>query len=147
MFSKACMYAIRALVLMASTPNSTARWTLGRIVSGTGAPEAFMAKVLQKLVHAGIIASVKGPGGGFALAPQRARTLKLADVVTAMDGDTLFKGCALGFPKCDENRPCPIHDQVVLVRERLKGVLANALIKDLGRDLEEGHAFLKGKLR
>jgi len=146
MFSKACMYAIRALVLMASTPNSTLRWTLGRIVSGTGAPEAFMAKILQKLVHSGIILSVKGPGGGFSLAAKHARTLKLADVVTVMDGDTLFKGCALGFPKCNGNRPCPIHAQVVLVRERLKGVLNDTLIRDLGKDLGEGHAFLKGKL-
>lgn len=146
MFSKACMYAIRSVVLMASSPSSTARWTLGRIVAGTGAPEDFMAKILQKLVHAGIVVSVKGPGGGFAIEARRARALKLADVVAVMDGDALFNGCALGFPKCDQKRPCPVHDQVVLVRERLKGMLGGTLIKDLGKELEEGHAFLKGKL-
>lgn len=147
MFSKACMYAIRALVLMASSPNSTARWTLGRVVSGTGAPEAFMAKILQKLVRSGIIVSVKGPGGGFQLTDERAGTLKLGDVVAVMDGDALLEGCALGFPKCDAQKPCPIHDQVVAVRRRLSDVLTGTLIKDLGKDLEEGHAFLKGKLR
>jgi Rrf2 family protein len=142
MFSKACMYAIRALVLMAS---SRVRWSLRRIVAETGAPEAFMAKVLQQLVRAGIIRSVKGPGGGFDLEPRRARSLTLGEVVTAVDDSALFEGCALGFAKCSDHKPCPIHGQVVHVRERLRTVLANTLIKDLGKDLEEGSSFLKGK--
>ena len=146
MFSKACMYAIRATVLMASGRDRNARWTLGEIAEETGSPEAFMAKILQKLVHAALISSVKGPGGGFELTAQRARTLKLGEVVSAIDGDALLNGCALGFPKCDARRPCPIHDQVVQVRERLGSVLASTRIKDLGAELEEGSAFLKGKL-
>ena len=42
MFSKACMYAIQATVLMASRHEQGPRWTLGMIVEQTGAPEAFM---------------------------------------------------------------------------------------------------------
>lgn len=146
MFSKACMYAIRATVLIASHQTEGERWTLHRIVHETGAPEAFMAKVLQKLVRAGLLRSVKGPGGGFDMAPDRAAFLTIGEVVTAIDEDHLFKGCALGFARCDAKKPCPIHAQVEAVRERLRGVLASTPVKDLGRDLEDGRAFLKGKL-
>jgi len=146
MFSKACMYAIRATVLMASHHERGQRWTLGMIAGETGAPEAFMAKILQKLVHAGILRSVKGPGGGFDIEPAKARTLQLGEVVTAIDDDSLFNGCALGFPKCDARKPCPIHGQVVQVRERLKAVLTSTRIKDLGREVDDGTAFLRGKL-
>ncbi len=140
------MYAIRATVLIASHQAEGGRWTLNRIVDETGAPEAFMAKVLQKLVRAGILRSVKGPGGGFDIEPTKARSLELGEVVTAIDDDALFKGCALGFPRCDARKPCPIHHQVEQVRERLKGVLATTRIRDLGRELGSGEAFLKGKL-
>lgn len=146
MFSKACMYAIRASVLIASHEAEGGRWTLRMIVDETGAPEAFMAKILQKLVRAGILRSVKGPGGGFDIAPDRPVSLRLGDVVTAIHEDHLFNGCALGFARCDAKKPCPIHAQVEAVRERLRGVLASTPIKDLGRDLEDGRAFLKGKL-
>lgn len=140
------MYAIRAAVLMATAKDGDGRWTLVEVVKGTGAPEAFMGKILQKLVHAGILRSVKGPGGGFEIEPRKIRTLRLGEVVEAVDGDALFRGCALGFPRCDARRPCPIHDQVMQVRERLQGVLTSTLISDLGEELEEGTAFLKGKL-
>lgn len=145
MFSKACMYAIRAVVLVASDQHK--RWSLGAITEGTGAPQAFMAKVLQKLVHAGILGSVKGHGGGFALAPGKAAALKLGTVVSAIDGDSLFRGCALGFPHCDDRKPCPVHDQVVHVRAGLRGILADTLITDLGHVLHEGGTHLKAKIR
>ncbi len=146
MFSKACMYAIRATVLMASHQAHGHRWTLGMIAEETGAPEAFMAKILQRLVHAGILRSVKGPGGGFDIEPTKVRTLQLGEVVTAIDDDSLFTGCALGFPKCDARKPCPIHGQVVHVRERLNAVLTSTRIKDLGKEVDGGTAFLRGKL-
>ena len=138
------MYAIRAVVLIASDRGK--RWPLSSIAEGTGAPEAFMAKVLQKLVHAGILDSVKGHGGGFGSPAHMAAGLKLGDVVAAIDGDALFKGCALGFPRCDETKPCPVHDQVMQVRAGLLGILGDTLIADLGHGLHDGDSFLKGKM-
>ena len=147
MFSKACMYAIRAVVVIASANEQGTYIPLTKISALTGAPSAFMAKVLQQLVHAGIITSVKGHGGGFGLDPEREEPVKLVDVVKAIDGDALFSGCALGFPKCDGRRPCPVHDQVTRVRAELDRVLANVLIEKLGDELAQGSTFLRGKLK
>lgn len=139
------MYAIRAVVLMASNREAHSRWNLERIVQGTDAPPSFMAKVLQQLVRAGIVVSVKGPGGGFMLAPKTATTLRLKDVVVAIDGDSLLSGCALGFPKCDARKPCPVHDEMTRIRERLDSVLSSTVIQHLGDELLAGEVFLKSK--
>lgn len=147
MFSKASMYAIRAVVLIAATSERGERARLPMIVKETGAPGAFLAKVLQKLVHAGVITSVKGHGGGFGLDVERKEPVTLGDVVKAIDGDALFAGCALGFPTCDERTPCPIHDQVMRVRQDLQGILADTPINELGEQLASGASFLRAKLR
>ncbi|MCB9183678.1 MAG: Rrf2 family transcriptional regulator [Flavobacteriales bacterium] len=145
MFSKACMYAIRAVVLMASDNGPGTRWNLERIVQGTDAPPSFMAKVLQQLVHAGMVESTKGPGGGFSLSPEIAAGLRLKDVVVAIDGDFLLAGCALGFPKCDARKPCPVHDEMTLIRERLDAMLSSTEIQRLGAELLAGEVFLRNK--
>lgn len=139
------MYAIRAMVLIASEKGG--RTGLATIVEETGAPSAFMAKVLQKLVHAGILDSVKGHGGGFAIPARKAANLRLGAVVSAIDGDALFKGCALGFPRCGDHEPCPIHDRVVRARTELRTLLADTRIADLGRGLLDGESLLKDKVR
>lgn len=141
------MYAIRAVVVIASANEQGAYVPLTKISSLTGAPSAFMAKVLQQLVHAGAITSVKGHGGGFGLEPERRETIKLGDIVKAIDGDALFSGCALGFPRCDGRRPCPIHDQVTRVRAELDRFLADVRIAQLGNELAQGSTFLRGKLK
>lgn len=141
------MYAIRAVVLIASASKRDGRIALPDIIKGTGAPSAFMAKILQKLVHANIITSVKGHGGGFAIQMTRSAHLTLGDVLKAIDGDALFAGCALGFPRCDEKRPCPIHDQVMRVRADLQTILGDTPIHILGEELAAGESFLRDKLR
>lgn len=147
MFSKACMYAIRAVVVIASTNQRGGYVPLTKVSEQTGAPSAFMAKVLQQLVHSGILTSVKGHGGGFGIDPRRAERIKLGDVVKAIDGDALFSGCALGFPTCDGRKPCPIHEQVVRLRAELEHILADVHISQLGSELSQGSSFLRGKLK
>ena len=65
-FSNATEYAIRGLSEVAAR-GSNGRLLLDDVVAGSGLPRDFMAKVFQKLVHAGVLRSAKGRGGGFAI--------------------------------------------------------------------------------
>ncbi len=131
MFSKTCEYAIRAVIGVAEGSRDGQRVTVHSIATGTGMPEAFMAKILQRLSKAGLIDSVKGPGGGFEIAPQDARALKLSSIVDAIDGDQVYRGCALGLPRCDMTNPCPLHDRFMAVREDLRIMLEGTTIAEL----------------
>lgn len=143
MFSKACEYAIRAMVFLASATGEGDHLTARQVARATRSPEAFTAKTLQALVKASILESVKGPGGGFSLPPQLAKRTRLIDVVTAIDGDDLFTACALGLKQCSAVKPCPLHDHFLDVRTRLRRMLEATSICELADDLSEGRAFLR----
>lgn len=62
-----------------------------RLAAFYGLPPAYLNKRLQNLVRAGILTSVPGPKGGFALARDPA-SISLLDVVTAIEGpDPAFR--------------------------------------------------------
>ena len=131
LFSKACEYAIRATVHIAECTAADEQATVHSVSAATGTPEAFTAKTLQKLVRAGLVGSMKGPGGGFNLSPARARTLKLSAIVDVIDGDAVYTACGLGLPHCNEVAPCALHDHFVEVREKLRIMLERTSIHDL----------------
>lgn len=131
MFSKACEYAIRAVVFIGAGDGKGRNLTLKAIASVTDSPEAFTAKVLQKLVHAGLVLSAKGPGGGFFIPPALARKVKLSHIVSAIDGDAIYTGCALGLPECSASKPCALHDHFLNVREDLRRMLERTTVQDL----------------
>jgi Rrf2 family protein len=146
MFSKACEYAIRATLRIAEMTAADERATVKDVAESTGSPEAFTAKVLQKLVRDGHLGSMKGPGGGFTLTEARARKLTLATIVKCIDGDAVYTGCALGLHQCNARKPCPLHEQFMDVRDRLRHLLETTTVYDvamgLGQDVGAFH--LKG---
>ncbi len=145
-FSKACEYGIRATLQIAQFTAADQRATVKEIAEAIGAPEAFTAKVLQKLVRDGHIGSMKGPGGGFTLTEARARKLLLSTLVKSIDGDAVYTGCALGLPQCSDKKPCPVHDQFKDVRERLRTMLEQTSVHDvaMGLGAKAGAFRLKG---
>jgi Rrf2 family transcriptional regulator, iron-sulfur cluster assembly transcription factor len=142
MFSKACEYSIRAMILIAQKSKDGRRLSIKEIAKGVDSPEFFMGKILTDLSRKGLVLSAKGPHGGFFM---DGKSLKytLADVVTAIDGDHLFTGCGLGLKACNESKPCPIHFEFKIVRTKLKSLLETTLIGEFNESLEKGLIFLK----
>lgn len=143
MFSKACEYGIRAVLFIAVQSKNEKRTRLKEIAKEIEAPEAFVAKVLQKLVKQNIVHSSTGPKGGFYMEPEEINQIKLFDIVNAIDGDQIFKGCALGLPKCDENHPCPVHDKFKDIRGSLNDMMKTMDIERMANNIENEIAFLK----
>lgn len=143
MFSKACEYAIRAVVCIAACATAGERMSLTEIAEQTDSPEAFTAKILQKLVHAGLVNSVKGPGGGFEISDAAARKITLSQIVSTIDGDGIYTGCALGLPQCNATKPCPVHDHFLRIREDLRTMLEGTTVHALVSGLQSGETFLR----
>lgn len=143
MFSKACEYAIRASILIATRSMDGERISLKDIAKTIDSPEAFTAKILQQLVRNGIIDSVKGPTGGFIIDPSRLEQIKLQEIVFAIDGDRVYSGCGLGMKACSEQQPCPVHNQFKIVRNGLREMLETTDLKQLCFGLKNGLTFLR----
>ncbi|MEO6348390.1 MAG: Rrf2 family transcriptional regulator [Aquaticitalea sp.] len=143
MFSKACEYGVKASIYIALNSYDGKRVSLKAIAKEIDSPEAFTAKILQKLAKHQIIQSVKGAYGGFEIPKNKIATFKLSQIVNAIDGDTIYTGCGLGLHICDENHPCPVHDTFKLIRTELKDMLESTNLEQLALDIKSGACFLK----
>ena len=143
MFSKACQYGIKASVYIASQSSLGIRVSLKEIAYSINSPEAFTAKILHQLAKKNILHSLKGPTGGFEIPDVRSGNIKLRDIVTAIDGDAIYEGCALGFESCDARQPCPMHHKFVGIRNDLKIMLENTSLLELANGLDYEGTCLK----
>lgn len=143
MFSKACEYGIKASIFIAISSSEGKRVTPKEISEEINSPQAFTAKILQALVRHDVINSVKGAYGGFEIDKNQISQIKLAQIVNAIDGDKIYRGCGLGLEKCDENHPCPVHDKFKSIRNNLQYMLENTTLEELALDIKSGASFLK----
>lgn len=143
MFSKACEYGLRATLYIAQESRSGKRVSMKGISEAIDSPLAFTAKVLQVLARTGIVDSVRGPAGGFEIAPVKQKEIKLSEIVAAIDGDKIYSGCGLGLKQCNDIKPCPVHNQFGDIRDRLRSMLENTTVLELAKGLESGATFLK----
>jgi len=142
MFSKACEHGIKAITYIATQSLEDRRVKIGDIVEHSGSPEAFTAKVLGTLTKYHIVSSQTGPYGGFYIDPRHMKQIKLRDIVSAIDGESLFNGCALGLSECNHERPCPMHHQFIKIRNDLKFMLETTSVYDLAIGLKSGKTIL-----
>jgi len=144
MFSKACEYGIKATLYIAEQALNTDKKTgVKDIAKNIGSPEAFTAKILQILSRNKIINSVKGPSGGFYIPKENLDKIKLSQIVKAIDGDHIYRGCGLGLSQCNEEKPCPVHDKFKLIRDELESMLKETSLLELATGLDSGLTFLK----
>jgi Rrf2 family protein len=142
MFSKACEYAIRALLFVAQKSKDGSKIGIKEIAKGIDSPEHFIAKILQDLSRKGMVQSQKGPSGGFYL-DQSSLNASLADVVRTVDGDSIFSGCGLGLKQCSEAKPCPLHNEFKKIRDDIFNMLQTAKLGEFNGQLEKSKLFLK----
>lgn len=108
MFSQKVEYALRAVVHLASEAPSAR--TVEQIAKATKVPRAYLAKVVQELVHAGIARSQRGIGGGISLMKTPAE-LTILEVVNAVDPIQRIRTCPLKLASHGV-RLCPLHKRM-----------------------------------
>ncbi len=128
MFSKACQYAIKAMIFIATNQQEGKRTGLREIIDSLDSPEAFTAKILQQLVRGGLLESYRGPTGGFVL--PKNKQIKIYDVVATIDGKQLMEECVLGLAECSSENPCPVHHKFSSIRQHLTETLLSVDIDD-----------------
>jgi Rrf2 family protein len=142
MFSKACEYAIRASLYISLKSSNGSKLGIAEIAKEIDSPAHFTAKILQTLSREGIISSIKGPNGGFYL-DSKAKPIPLTMIVKAIDGEDILHSCSLGLKECSDKFPCPIHNDIKAYKERLRKILKEKTLQELGSDLAKGKTFLK----
>lgn len=133
MLSNTCKYAIRAVVYISVYASPEKKAGIREISGKLEIPTPFLGKILQSLARNKLLASTKGPHGGFSLG-RPADEISLMDIVEIVDGTDIFDTCLVRTTQCSDEAPCGIHDSVTPIRKELKQFFLNQTIADLSTE-------------
>ncbi len=141
MLGKTTEYAIRSLVYIYLKNTDGERPGFKEIAKNIGSPEGFTGKVLQQITRAGLVSSMKGRGGGFFF-DNLEKPLTLFEVMQMTEGQEFFSKCGFGLQSCDENNPCPIHDDYAGVRDAFYQLMNRQTIQSMASKIIQNKAVL-----
>src|ERR1700727_788285 len=95
-----------------------------------------MAKVLQKLAKAGLVAARHGSSGGYTLA-RDASMISALDVIRAIDGPLFITSCVTSRGACDVTTTCSIREPLKRVNDSILEPLGKAKLSQM---TDEFHA-------
>ncbi|MGB2675929.1 MAG: Rrf2 family transcriptional regulator [Candidatus Acidiferrum sp.] len=105
--TRATDYAVRIMVELASLPPGH-KAQLNELIESTGVRGSFLSKVVQRLVHAGMVSSHRGTRGGFSMRVS-GEEVTLLDVIEAIEGPTQMNLCLASGPSCERKPWCGVH--------------------------------------
>ena len=93
-------------------------------------PQELLAKVLQRLVKAGLLRSQHGTNGGYTLA-RDAKTISAYEVIRAIDGPLFITSCVTIHGDCDQTDLCTIREPLRKVNQGIEDVLKGISIAEM----------------
>jgi Rrf2 family protein len=130
MFNKETEYALRGLVYIKLQNLKDRRPGTTEIAKEIDAPQFYTAKILQRLVRAGFLESLKGKGGGFFFDPDKP-DLQLIKLIFATEGDKSYSGCGFGLKHCNADNPCPLHEKYAVIRDSVNRLISEETVQSL----------------
>ena len=121
--------AVRHLALKSGPSSASAR----EIAEQYDIPIELMAKVLQRLVRAGLLISTQGTRGGYTLSRPSA-AISVADVIQAIDGPFTVTACSSENNDCEQFSKCSIRDPLWQIRERIAATLGTVTIAEMAAE-------------
>lgn len=127
-----------AIVVMSAAARASddARLSATDIAVQTGVPLPTAQKLLGRLAAAGLLASARGTGGGFALA-RSADSISLADIVEAVEGPIAMTACVeegADRHDCVLESSCRVRPHWGAVNGAIRGALAGVSLNSLSRE-------------
>jgi FeS assembly SUF system regulator len=131
--SKKADYALIAMKHLALKTDRGASSSAREIAEQYDIPIELMAKVLQRLAKAGLLASHQGTRGGYQLG-RSAVNISVADVIQAIDGPLQVTVCSTDDERCEQYAKCNVRDPLWRIRERILDALNSCSIAEIAAD-------------
>jgi len=125
--SEAASIGMHAMVLL--TGREEGLVSTRQIAEALQVSEAHLSKVLQRLAKVGLVASIRGPKGGFRLA-RVAEEVRLIDVYEAIEGPLTANGCLLGEKVC-RGEKCIFGGLLDRIHRQMREYLEQTRLPDL----------------
>jgi Rrf2 family iron-sulfur cluster assembly transcriptional regulator len=138
-------YAVMALVEMAVREGRAEGCMNGRpvtlndIAAAQHLSVAYLEQLFGRLRRAGLIASARGPGGGYRLA-RPATAIRIAEIVEAADEPIIATRCEDGGPGCLGGMRCLTHDLWAELGDQIRLFLGAVSLADVVEGRVTGRA-------
>jgi Rrf2 family protein len=131
--SEAASLALHAAGMMAGTEGGRA--SAETMSESLGVSRSHLVKVLQRLVKSGLVASSRGPGGGYALT-RPPREISAREVYETIEGPIDVTKCAMEVPTCGW-ASCVLGDMFCRIGKEVRDRLEKVTIADFGVSVGE----------
>jgi FeS assembly SUF system regulator len=123
-----------AVVIMtaAARREAGARLSASELAQDTGVPLPTTQKLMGRLAAEGLLTSVRGASGGFALA-RPAGEITLADIVEAVEGPIAMTVCSEGRTDCALDAHCMVKPHMGVVGNAIRGALGAVSLTELAQ--------------
>lgn len=101
---------------------------------------AYLEQLFGPLRRAALVASARGPGGGYRLA-RPAERIAISDIVDAVDEPIKATRCEDGAPGCVAGRKCLTHDLWSELGEQIRLFLSDVTLADVVSGRVSGRAL------
>src|SRR5580692_4319828 len=128
--TKKADYALMAMKHLADHAHEGTRSASAKDVADSfGIPPEALAKILQRLVKAGLLHSQHGTNGGYRLA-------RAAHTISAIDGPLFITSCVTVRGECGQSDRCNIREPLRKVNESIEAVLKRIKISHMREEPE-----------
>jgi Rrf2 family protein len=127
MFSQTVEYALRAMVVLASDPDTP--HTGQNIAVAAKLPTDYLLKVMQSLGKSGLVKAQRGKHGGFVLA-RHPYDITILDIVNAVDPIRRIHSCPLNL-KSHGIRLCALHRRLDSALAMVEHAFASTTLSDV----------------
>jgi len=124
-------YAVVLMTAAARRP-AGARLSATELSGETGVPLPTAQKLMGQLASCGLLSSVRGAGGGFALS-KAAAEISLADIVEAVEGPIAMTACSEGRTDCALDAHCRVKPHMGVVGTAVRGALGAVSLTELAQ--------------
>jgi len=137
-------YGLRAVIKLAMAPH-TRPVSIGTIAADENVSSEFLEQIFYKLKKAGVIRSIRGPGGGFVL-NRKADEITVKDILAAVGEMSGLTPCTLRRKMlCDRPDPCAAHDVWTGLQDRINDYLSGITLKDIAEKNGKRYAPVIGE--
>ena len=125
-------YALRAVIHLANEEAADRACSVTEIAARERVPRQFLEKIVQELIHKGLVLSRRGPRGGYVLA-RPADQVTFRDVIEAVEGPITLNACVGDHPDCFLIGACGMERIWREGQRRVLDLFENTTIADVRR--------------
>jgi Rrf2 family cysteine metabolism transcriptional repressor len=126
-------YCLKALIMLAERFPTAQPQRVEEIAATQNIPENYLRRLLIELKRGGLVASQKGPNGGYLLARHPAK-ISMADVVQIIEGDYVPVEClepGATDTLCQPGDSCAMREVWREVRDTTHAILSRTTLQSL----------------